>query len=164
MTKVTYDGPEQDPIVARTIVLSAQDVGAAERLLALIAGIQSDRPDAAGEPGRTALLEVARKTFVDRRRRLQHFSASMFSDQAWDILLALYITDQSGPRHTIGGITAFSGAPKSTALRWLGYLEEHQLVERQVHPTDIRASYVSLSDLARQRLDAYFGEVLTSEN
>ena len=86
----------------------------------------------------------------------------MFGEAAWDMLLALYILDMSGQRQTVGSLLHFSGTPMSTAKRWLDFLSAHDLVRREAHPTDRRTAFIGLSDRARQKLDLYFSETITS--
>jgi DNA-binding MarR family transcriptional regulator len=86
----------------------------------------------------------------------------MFGEPAWDMLLALYVSEQSGPRHTIVKLVAQAAAPATTALRWLEYLDKERLVVRHSNPIDRRATFIELSDKARLALDAYYsGTVLT---
>ena len=48
---------------------------------------------------RDALVERAHKVFVARARRSRHFNSAMFGEAAWDMLLALYVTEKSKARH-----------------------------------------------------------------
>jgi DNA-binding MarR family transcriptional regulator len=78
----------------------------------------------------------------------------MFGEPAWEILLLLYAL-QSGPRPTVSRLAELSGATKSTALRWLEYLESQRWVQREPHPTDKRAIFVNLTENGRAALEAY---------
>ena len=82
----------------------------------------------------------------------------MFREPAWDMLLVLY-TEQNLRRLNITRLTQFSDVALSTALRWLDYLEQHQLVRREPHPTDNRVFYVELADKGSKMLDSYFSEI-----
>ena len=97
----------------------------------------------------------ARTLFEQRRARTRHFSAPMFSEPAWDMLLALYAVEDSERRLTITGLAELSGAPLTTALRWLDYLEQELLIERVSSPTDRRVMYVHCAPLGREKVDAY---------
>ena len=48
----------------------------------------------------------------------------MFGEPAWDMLLALYFTEDAGPRQTVGRLIKMSNAPTTSALRWVHYLEK----------------------------------------
>jgi DNA-binding MarR family transcriptional regulator len=156
---------DQPPDEERTITLSRKDMAAARRLLQLLLGIDrhmlialdGDAPKVSAQGhDRSILIARARATFENRRRRTKVFGQSMFGEVAWDMLLALYIMDMSGPRHTAGDLMRLAGSPTTTANRWLGYLIAHGLVSRSEHPTDARTSFVSLTDMARTKMDEYF--------
>jgi DNA-binding MarR family transcriptional regulator len=150
--------------VHKTIKLSDRDLRAATRLLNLILGTGDDRgkeltrmAQGTGHRDRGVLLERARQTFVNRAQRSRFFSGAMFGEAAWDMLLALYVTEQSGARHTVSGLVNLSGVPPTTALRWLDFLEnKEQLVARKPNPVDKRVFLVELTDKGREALDAYF--------
>jgi len=107
------------------------------------------------------LLTRAGEILAARRRREQLFSASMFGEPAWEMLLNLYLTESSGLRLNVSRVTEGSGSPPTTALRWLDYLENQRLVRRETHPTDARASFVELTQRAHDLLEAYLSEPLT---
>jgi len=44
----------------------------------------------------------------------------------------------------------------TTALRWLDFLEERDLINRYDSPVDQRIVYVELSDKGRMAMDTYF--------
>ena len=163
-----YD--QQDADKERTITLSQRDVRAARRLLKLL--LQEDtevsqqlegsvRP--AGDTSRAALIARAREEFGNRRRRTATFERPMFGEPAWDMLLALYILDVSGQRQTTGALMQFSGAPITTARRWLDYLVGTGLALRSHHPTDQRIMFVSLTEKGRNALDLYYSETVETE-
>lgn len=156
----------------RTITLSQQDVRAARRLLKLL--LHEDLKTSVGQPlegsvrpvgdtSRAALVARAREEFGNRRRRTSIFERSMFGEPAWDMLIALYILDVSGPRQTTGALMQFSGAPITTARRWLDYLVANGFAVRSHHPTDQRVMFVSLSEKGRDALDLYYSETVKTE-
>lgn len=169
MKPMFYD--QQDAEEERTITLSQRDVRAARRLLKLL--LQEDPTSAdqqlegsarpAADTSRAALIARAREEFGNRRRRTSIFERSMFGEPAWDMLLALYILDVSGQRQTTGALMQFSGAPITTARRWLDYLVGNGLVLRSHHPTDQRVMFVSLTEKGRNALDLYYSETVETE-
>jgi len=78
----------------------------------------------------------------------------MFGEPAWEMLLFLY-SPESGPRLTVGGLARLAGASKSTAIRWLDYLEQQKWIRREAHPTDKRATFVELSEKGREAINLY---------
>jgi len=165
-----YD--QQDADQERTITLSKKDIRAARRLLRLL--LQDDLENSperqlddpvrpVEDKSRAALLARAREEFGNRRRRTSIFDRSMFGEPAWDMLLALYILDVSGQRQTTGTLMHFSGAPVTTARRWLDYLVENGFAQRAHHPTDQRILFVSLTAKGRGALDLYYSETIETE-
>ncbi len=161
------DGPDEAKDDLRTITLTEHDIEAAAHLLHLLVGADEDRGreintlargnvHRIGNQDRSAHVERAHQMYVNRARRSQLFKSAMFGEAAWDMLLALYITDQSGARHTVSGLLSLAGVPRTTALRWLDFLEKEQLVDRRPKPSDGRVSLVELTDKARDLLDTYF--------
>jgi len=154
----------------RTVTLTELELLAAQRLLErLVAAepqhvhLESPHPSRAAEIDRIAFVELAREIFENRRRRSAVFGTSMFGEAAWDMLLALYILDTSGGRQTVGGLMSQSGAPSTTAIRWLGFLVSRGFARREEHPTDRRSAFVSLTDEGRTKMDEYFsGTVRTA--
>lgn len=149
----------------RTVKLSQEDLQSARRLLELLAELErkttSETLTEFGErPSRQALAERAREEFHNRRRRSAVFGPSMFGEAAWDMLLALYVFDESGRRQTVGSLMRLAGTPMTTAKRWLDFLTARDFVRRDPHPTDRRTGFVSLTDKARQKLDMYYSEAL----
>ena len=168
------DRPERPSDGLRTITLTERDIEAAARLLHLLVGAEESRgreiTTLAGgnvhridSHDRFARAKRAQEIYVDRARRSQVFKSVMFGEAAWDMLLALYITDQSGTRHTVTGLLNLSGAPPTTALRWLDFLEKEQLVSRTPKSSDKRVSLIVLTDKGRELLDTYFSGTTSEE-
>lgn len=86
----------------------------------------------------------------------------MFGEAAWDMLLSLYILDVSGQRQTLGTLVKFSKASMTTAIRWINFLAAHGLVEREPHPTDLRTTFIRLTSEARDKLDKYYSDTVTT--
>ena len=126
---------------------------AARRSLIGPATVTPVRADNDGDP----LLKRARTILENRRKRDAIFGAQMFSEPAWEILLTLY-ADQPGRRHTQSTVIDASGTSKTTALRWIDYLLDQDLVRREDHPTDKRQKFVSLSGKGRELLELYLSE------
>jgi predicted transcriptional regulator len=165
-----YD--QQDADQERTITLSQQDVRAARRLLKLLLQEDPGSPDSqllegsvrpVDDTSRSALIARAREEFGNRRRRTTIFERPMFGEPAWEMLLALYILDVSGQRQTTGALMQFSGAPITTARRWLDYLVANGLALRSNHPTDQRVMFVGLTEKGRNALDLYYSETVETE-
>jgi DNA-binding MarR family transcriptional regulator len=83
----------------------------------------------------------------------------MFSEPAWDILLSLY-SQPSGGRRSISTLADCSGAPVSTAIRWIQYLEDEGLVIRGAIGGDRTDEFVHLTDKAYCALQFYLAQIL----
>jgi DNA-binding MarR family transcriptional regulator len=162
-----YHDRQDEKQVIKTIRLKASDLDAVRQLLGQLLGhFETDRvdigqdTDGAATPG--ALLKLAQMMLLARQARAHFFKAPMFGEPAWEMLLALYINHDGGSRQSIGRLSAVSGAPPTTALRWLDYLEKEQLVARNPNPTDRRSDFVELTDRGRSAMEAYLSETLGS--
>jgi DNA-binding MarR family transcriptional regulator len=113
--------------------------------------------------GREVLSRRAEKARVNRTRRGRYFDDGMFGEPAWDILLVLYATEQSGPRNTIARLCMTANVKLTTALRWLDYLEQQELVRRLNHPNDLRSVFIELTASGREAMDRYFLETVMDE-
>lgn len=144
------------------VTLTSRDVEDAARLLRLLTPRNGKKagPGSANPPPHAALLEAARELLRRRHRREQLFGKAMFREPAWEMLVSLY-AQQHDQRFTIASLSSHSGAPATTALRWIDYLEKRRLVRRRAHPTDARAFHVELTEEAQSSLDLYFYETLT---
>ena len=156
--------------IGKTITLTERELRAANELLKALAGGQGSGRELekiAGDilatgvsPDRKSLAENARLTFANRSVRSEFFNKDMFGEAAWDMLLALYVAEQSGSRYTVSGLASLSGVATTTALRWLDFLQTEELVARQSSTIDKRVFYIELTDKGREGLDAYFSATM----
>lgn len=93
-----------------------------------------------------------------RRRRNAIFDDDLFGEPAWDMLLELYSVELRSNRETVSGLCYASGAPLTTALRWIGLLQKQGWVTKYPDPLDGRRCFVSLTPRATAALDAFFGQ------
>jgi len=157
----------------KVVSLSGEDARHAARLLSmLIAPEATASPDtnpSAAEvqkrldpiKERAAFAAKASLMLHERRRRASYFNPVMFAEAAWDVLLALYVADFHGSRLSVGRLIEWTGAPSTTALRWVDYLEERQYVTRRTAEVDKRIVYVDLLERGRETLNSYFREILS---
>lgn len=109
---------------------------------------------------RAILIAEAKNSLIARRARSAFVDSSILNEPGWDMLLALYIAEESEARNSISRLTEFSGAPLSTALRWIDHLGRLGLTSRVAHPTDVRTSFVELTNEGRDALDSYFNRII----
>lgn len=94
-----------------------------------------------------------------RRNRSRFFSDTLFADPAWDMLLELYGSALGQYRVTVTNLCNAAAVPATTALRWIGQLQDEGLIDRRPDPTDGRRQFVMLSPKAMASMNAYFRSV-----
>jgi hypothetical protein len=152
-----------------TVTMNESDVLAVSTLLAEASQLLATMVDgsaAAPEDGEDAhanpraTLEFAVKIKTAREIRRMHFSPAIFGEPGWDMLLSLFISEFNGPRLSVGRLTGLSGAPPTTALRWLDYLQKQRLVSRERNPTDARSDFIGLTEKGRTIMEQYLSETM----
>ena len=119
--------------------------------------------NAASPAHRRILHERASQIRFSRELRRSSFNPNMFGEPAWDILLALYVIDGEQRRLSTRQVSTLAGHALTTALRWLDYLEQQELIERGTNPFDQRVVYVELSAKGRAAMDDYLTRLDESE-
>lgn len=107
-------------------------------------------------------IESARNLLKLRNSRNARFGGELFSDPAWDILLALYVSKLQQVRVKITSVIEASGVPPTTGLRWITSLIERGLVIRSANPTDARSSFLELSDGSASLVTLYLADCRAS--
>jgi predicted transcriptional regulator len=95
---------------------------------------------------KAALLERTSQDYINRRQRRRYFSAELFGEPAWDLLLDLFQVRLEDKMITVTSACIAADVPLTTALRWLGMLEQQGLVERSRNVSDHRSIWVRLTD------------------
>lgn len=84
--------------------------------------------------------------YDQRQSRNKAFSDDdLFGEPAWDILLDLYIHQARSDSVSVKSACIGSGAPATTALRWLHVLETKGMVCSADDPTDSRRRLLRLT-------------------
>ena len=99
---------------------------------------------------------LVRAVQAARRRRDALFSADLFADPAWDMLLELYALHLEQKRVSVSSLCIAAYVPATTALRWVAKLEEEGLAVRSEDTTDGRRSWIELSPEGIERMRRYF--------
>lgn len=108
---------------------------------------------------RAQLEQIIGRLIDERRYRFAHFPASLFSDPAWDILLALALAECRDQRLTISNLCDSVDAPMTTALRWINALGDKGLIVRHDAVNDRRRKFIELSPEALAAVSAYCSRV-----
>lgn len=101
------------------------------------------------------LESIVAKLITERRQRHAHFSASLFSDPAWDILLVLTLAESCHQRLTVTKLCERVDVPMTTALRWISALTVEGLLVRRDDVNDKRRKFIELSSDAYAAMAAY---------
>lgn len=106
--------------------------------------------------GRPDYLAKVRSVVRARAVRVQVFGTTVIDDPAWSILLDLFEAYLTQRNRFVKSVGIASGAPSTTALRYLVLLDEVGLVERRADPIDRRRTLVHLSEIGQQKMLRYF--------
>jgi DNA-binding MarR family transcriptional regulator len=109
--------------------------------------------------GGSAEARWVRSLLTARAERSRFFSARLFADPAWDMLLELYAAELAQRRTSVTGLGSSSGVPPTTALRWMNVLEQDGLVIREDDPLDGRRVFIALSEKGSRAIRAYLGSL-----
>jgi len=121
--------------------------------------ISTTSPDLAGRARRSLDPELIRRVQSARRARSAFLPAELFADAAWDMLLELFACELEEKRLSVGSLSAASGVPMTTTLRWIQTLEDRRLMCRQTDTQDRRRLWVSLSSAGSAAMRRYFASV-----
>lgn len=132
------------------ISLTPEELRAASQLVARLmelfpsTGLATSKPETYG---------LACRIYAARRERRHFFPEGLFADPAWDMLLILYGAEGRGEFLSVSSLCISADVPQTTALRWVGVLQEAGLVTREKHEADGRSYLVKLTDLARDKME-----------
>lgn len=99
---------------------------------------------------------LVKKEISLRARRGTFLPASLFSDPAWDMLLALYRAQLRQHRVSVTSLSLASQVPATTAFRWISVLELQGLTLRHPDRLDRRRMYIELTPAGFAAMTAYF--------
>ena len=108
------------------------------------------------------LLALAETITSVRARRSDFFSADLFAEPAWEMLLGLYRTDAKGRRMMVSDMVSWSAGPPTTGLRWLNRLEELGMVTRRKNPIDARVIFIELAPETREQIRDFLTQTWVS--
>ena len=111
-------------------------------------------------------MEVNRGQIYARARseqsRRKHCAALLgplhSADPAWDFLIDLYLSKQSGGRLSVTDLGIGASVPSTTALRWLALLESRDLVKRAPDKRDKRRIHIALTEAGQSLIETIFTE------
>ncbi len=123
-------------IAERLIILSSTDENAQN--------LNYNQPDNDDFQDLT-LSKIARQLLKLRRDRQRIFSADIFGEPAWDMLLDMFVQHADGKRISVKSLCIGSGVPNTTALRWISVLVAEGFLMREPSYIDRRITYIYLT-------------------
>jgi hypothetical protein len=105
------------------------------------------------------MAEFARRTLTGHRERDRYFDPMVFSNPAWDILLAMYVASAEGRVQNVLDCCAAAPVAQRVTLRWLAYLKQEEMVIETPDPAQPRRTVMCLSDQARATINAYLASL-----
>lgn len=104
--------------------------------------------------GSVALLSIARRVLAARRKLGALCAGDLLRDTAWDMMLELFIAQQTGQRLCVKDLTLLCGESPAGAVRRIDRLQAAGLVSRTVDRRDHRRIFVELSDRGFEAMHA----------
>ena len=114
------------------------------------------------DPGRMQdFLHIAKLLYRSRRLRMRLFDLELFTDPAWDAVLAAYVAECEGQELRASAIWRDIGLIPALGARWLKVLELHDIIECEPcgkgYPADCA---VRLTMNGQMRLERHLGELM----
>ena len=97
-----------------------------------------------------------------RGRRREFVSSDLLGAPAWDIMLALFVAAIEQHRTTVSEIVLASGAPSTTALRWIEVLRQRGIIGRVPSAHDARVTYVFMEPEGIGQMAAFLEDAAQS--
>ena len=101
--------------------------------------------------------EIVSNVIRARGMRSDFFGPKLFSDPAWDLLLALFQLELKHQRIATSELASAVGLPATTAVRWLDVLDREKLVRRKPDPFDARRIFVELTPRGSGAMQQWIG-------
>jgi DNA-binding MarR family transcriptional regulator len=122
---------------------------------------RSEKFDDAAEQAR--LLRKAERLTIERTRRADWFPEVYIGDAAWNMLLTLYISHQTGRAETIKSVCVAALSSSTTALRWIHALRQAGFVRFSPVEADRRCVAVQLTARSLDAMQGYLRGISAEE-
>ncbi|WP_066556701.1 MarR family transcriptional regulator [Croceicoccus bisphenolivorans] len=104
--------------------------------------------------------ELAKKFLELRTARACYFDNNLFGEPAWDMLLDLYVSRHDQRAVSATSLCIASGAPQTTALRYVNLLTDAKLIVSRKSDHDGRVRIIELSEKALALLEDFLSRAL----
>jgi hypothetical protein len=102
---------------------------------------------------------IARRIIDDRRDREATLGADLIQDIGWNMMLDIFVSMTDGRRMSDVAVTLASGAPVTTASRFISFLVANGDLVREPDPRDRSRWLVTLSEARFAAVTAYLARV-----
>lgn len=125
--------------------------------LRLISGCEVFPPDVPDPTVRHSVAYMTAKRLINNRQSRGDYIGNdeIFGEPAWDILLDLYVHQAQNDEVSVKSATIGSGAPATTALRWLSELQKRGLICSADDQTDARRRFIRLTAEGYESMTRY---------
>ena len=106
-----------------------------------------------------APAQFAKRLIRNRRRRDSVFDSALFADPGWDMLLDLFIAGEEGRHISVSSLCIAAAVPPTTALRWIGLMEDAGHFLRAADPSDQRRIHIELAPATRQTMHVLLADM-----
>jgi hypothetical protein len=140
----------------------SEEVGRIAKTLAALSETEATPPirvAGGSEIGELPSAALIRSCIRMRRMREQYFSAELFADPAWDMLLDLMAARIEARSVAVSSLCIAAAVPATTGLRWIKTLTDEGLFIRVADPHDGRRIFIELSEAAARGMAAYFQSI-----
>lgn len=110
------------------------------------------------------LLRVAKSLSFIWNSRRSFLNITLIADPGWSILLNLKIAELTHDKAQVSTVCIDSGAPATTALRWINLLKSESLVKIEPDAHDRRRKYVLLTDNGSELMSKYLQNIRNFTN
>jgi hypothetical protein len=113
------------------------------------------------QPARAELPDprLVRRILRQRQQRARFFEGDLFADPAWDMLLDLCAARAERKQVSVTSLCIAAGVPPTTALRWIGQMQQAGLFERLEDQADRRRAFIGLTRKAADGMARYFAAI-----
>lgn len=114
---------------------------------------------AQGRSNSMSYMALAALLIKERAMRAHHLDQSLLGEPAWDMLLDLFHCREAGRTVSVSSLCIASCVPGTTALRYIAWLEEEDLIVRFKDQHDGRRMFLELTDEAYEKTAGYLDGV-----
>ena len=113
-------------------------------------------------PREGPLDRIAQVVLEQLHMRKRFLPPSLFHEPAWEILLALFVSERDKQTLNVKQLVSLIDAPPTTSQRWIDQLVHMKLLQRKVDVNDRRRLEISLSETGFQSVERYLHWIATN--